>query len=323
VKEPPIDDSCDDDDRSIRSIRRAEETIRGFISCPPRQPQLLPDERRWSMVCSALDVVGDTQAAIAAYADILPSEAFGRAYLVTYGLLQTLYLQQDAVRHIFEALDLQFTAPAVLREIRRIRNETVGHPTNISRGQAFAFIVRMSIDERGFDYHLNTADGSFSANHVDLAQLVTKQNAAVLELLIHVCEQLRSEWLAHMEKYRQQKLASLLPNAWHYYISNVWKTLEDDGLSFGLMHVRLLLDAVDKIESSLVERHDETDTLDFSMSRLKHAFSRLEQYFAGAPASFDSADAAVFLDFAADQLKTLEKRLEDLDQEYEDAVAER
>lgn len=316
------DDDLPDDGKTILTIRQAEEAIRGLISCPPRQPQLLPDERRWNMVCSALDVVGDTQAAISAYSSIHPSENFGRAYLVTYGLLQTLYLQQDAVRHIFQALDLTFTAPEVLRHIRKVRNETIGHPTNISRGQAFAFIVRMSIDEHGFEYHLNTADGGFSAHHVDLRELVVQQKAAVLELLQHVCTELRREWLTHMTKYSQQKLSALLPDAWNYYVSNVWKALEGDGLAFGQMHVRLLREAVDEIERALTERHDEADTLDLSLQRLKHALLRLGAYFARAESVLDARDAAVFLDFAQDQLKALDMRLEELDREYEEAASE-
>jgi len=181
-----------DDDAPITTIREAEETIRAYVSGPPRQPVLLPDERRWNMICSALDVIGDTQSAIRWYEESKQhSQLRGGAYLLIYGLLQTLYLQQDALRHIFEALDLPFNPPDSLRRIREIRNEAVGHPPNIRRGQAVAFIVQMTVGLHGFEYHRHGTDGSLTAETVDLLELVKLQRAAVLEFLVHVCHALR------------------------------------------------------------------------------------------------------------------------------------
>jgi hypothetical protein len=128
------DDPAELGDPPIECVRDAEQALRSFISCPPHQSFLLPDTRRWNMICAALDVLGDTEAALDAYLD---APAAGHPYINAYGLLQALYLQQDAVRHIFEAVDKAFTPSEALKEVRRIRNETIGHPTNIAHGKAF------------------------------------------------------------------------------------------------------------------------------------------------------------------------------------------
>jgi hypothetical protein len=274
------------------------------------------------MICSALDVVGDTQAAIAAYEDFDATQDFGRAYLLTYGLLHTLYLQQDAIRHIYEALRLPYTAPPELKKIRQIRNEAVGHPTSISRGEAFAFIVRMCIDEHGFDYHVSSADRTFRSETVSLRDLVHKQREVVFGLLLTVANELHQEWLVFMKKYAAVKLASLLPDTWQYYVGNISKAIEGNGLGLGDMHVQLLLEPLDTISRALAERHESSMTLGLSLPQLRHALVRLSEYFTDRDGPLNQDDAWVYFGFAANQLKELEKFLENLDDEYEEAATE-
>lgn len=317
-----VHDANEGDDEPIATIRRAEETIRGLISCPPRQPQLLPDERRWSMICSALDVIGDTESAIRWYETHRDPSLRGGAYLIIYGVLQTLYLQQDAVRHIFEALELSFQPPETLRRIRQIRNETVGHPTNIGRGHAFVFVVQMTVGVNGFEYHKHGADGSFSSHDVDLRELVRLQREAVLELLLVVCRALREEWWQHMKRFSETKLAAMLPETWGYFVEKTSQSIEGQhDHAFGNLHVRLLMEAVGNVEAELRERHDQVDGPGLTLADLQHALMRLQEYFTGGGCTTE--DARVFLSFAAAQLDVLEKRLNDLDNEYEDAAARR
>ena len=72
----------------------------------------MSDESRFSKLCSALDVVGDTEAAIASYLGAEnDSGSTGDLYLRFYGILQVLAVQQDALKHIAESLHARSCQP--------------------------------------------------------------------------------------------------------------------------------------------------------------------------------------------------------------------
>ena len=307
--EPPID-----------TVRDAEQTLRGFVSGPPRQPVLLADTRRWNMICAALDVIGDTESALAAYLDAPDA---GHPYINAYGVLQALYLQQDAVRHVFEALSIAFTPSAALKAVRQIRNETVGHPTNIARGQAFVIIIQLTVDQYGFEYNRETADGELSTHQVALRVLIESQRTDILTVLRALCEELRLEWHAYMKKHSKVKLAALLPKTWSYHAGNLWRPLENpDAVVVGQVDLQMLLEPVVRIEQELLNRSEPLESLDWSLPRLRHALERLQGIFAGRAPAFEKRDAEIFIAFAREQLKRLEKHLVHLDKEYEEAAAQ-
>jgi hypothetical protein len=61
------------------------------------------------MLCSCLDLIGDTDLAIAVYHQAEHPEHEGGKYLLVYGILQTLFLQQAAVQNLCEALGIDYT----------------------------------------------------------------------------------------------------------------------------------------------------------------------------------------------------------------------
>jgi hypothetical protein len=79
------------------SISDLEHKIRNYINRPRKQSKLLKDSTAWNMLCSCLDVIGDTELAIQAYKDFKNLKKDGFKYLTVYGILQTLFLQQDAI----------------------------------------------------------------------------------------------------------------------------------------------------------------------------------------------------------------------------------
>ncbi len=82
------------------AIQEIEDKIRDFINHPRRQKPLLRDKPKWHILTSGLDVLGDTQLAIAAYLSAKPTKDAGTCYLLMYGVLQVLFVQQDAARNI-------------------------------------------------------------------------------------------------------------------------------------------------------------------------------------------------------------------------------
>lgn len=84
----------------LRQVGDLEKVIRDHINTHRYQVDLLEDSSNWNQICSSLDVIGDTMFAIGSYgASEFPKDS-GLQYIYTYGLLQSLFLQQDALRHL-------------------------------------------------------------------------------------------------------------------------------------------------------------------------------------------------------------------------------
>ena len=123
----------------MNKIRDLEIKIRDFINHYRNNHVLVQDLVKWNILCSSLDVVGDTELAIESYKG-LKTEDVGFNYLAVYGILQVLYVQQDAVLHIFQSLDIspKLVDSAILTDVmhvRGIRNKATGHPTKHGKGK--------------------------------------------------------------------------------------------------------------------------------------------------------------------------------------------
>lgn len=129
------------------TISQLEERIREFINSGRKQSALLVDSSKWNKLCSSLDLIGDTELAILSYPSLCSTQDNGASYLIIYGILQTLLLQQDATKNISDSLEIKVKLPKPLEDIRIIRNSAAGHPgqqreNGLSKS---CFITRMSI----------------------------------------------------------------------------------------------------------------------------------------------------------------------------------
>jgi hypothetical protein len=115
-------------------VLELESQIRDFVNAPRRQATIFKDKVAWGMLCSSLDVIGDIEVAVEAYlkdADGHQGEAknadqlaeMGNLYITIYGILQVLFVQQDAVKHLAESLGLNYDQDPVLKDIRETRNQ--------------------------------------------------------------------------------------------------------------------------------------------------------------------------------------------------------
>lgn len=122
--------------------------LRDLINHPRTQQALMKDNRRWSSLCSAMDVIEDTAMAARSYAAQQDSSDKGKLYLETYGLLQALVLQQDAVFDFCKALGssrAKGNFPGLMK-VRDVRVSVAGHPTKKQReGAGPHFLVQMTL----------------------------------------------------------------------------------------------------------------------------------------------------------------------------------
>ncbi len=61
-----------------------------------------------------------------------------------------MFVQQDAISHLAEALGIEYTPDPLLARIREIRNSSIGHPTKRKGGVEFNFISRITMNKSGF-----------------------------------------------------------------------------------------------------------------------------------------------------------------------------
>jgi hypothetical protein len=113
----------------MTTIQDLESQIRDFITAPRRQAHLLKNNAFWAMLCSSLDIIGDTELAIEAYLagekkaqeseqSAKTPQNLGDHYLILYGILQVLFVQQDAVKHLAESLAIVYTHDRMLIYLR-------------------------------------------------------------------------------------------------------------------------------------------------------------------------------------------------------------
>jgi len=146
----------------LRDVINYSITIRDYVM-----------SKNWEKICSCMDTLGDTDLAINTYfgiSDNLIKDIsnkhfkddnycfeYGIKYLLLYGVLQSMFIQQDAFLDIYYEIITSeekfskfkknfFDKYPILKEIRDIRNKAIGHPTNkedpITGDKYFNFINR-------------------------------------------------------------------------------------------------------------------------------------------------------------------------------------
>jgi len=289
----------------------------------------------WREFCAALDVIGDTEDAIETYLGRI--RALGETapisgspdYLGVYGVLQALVVQQDAVRAILRGAGVTTsTLDPRLREIRNIRNLSVGHPTRAVKhpGKPSSFIVQISMSQSGFDLLSLYEDGRQEVRRIDLFTRIAEQRSVIAKAINGTRGHLQDEDREHRRRYRETMLADTLADA-RYHLGKVYDLIHSkEGrrhvAELGALHMPSIVKALRRAESDLRERGDfesyET-TLVPSLKVAHHCAERLSAYFAGSY-SVDKAqlDADAFYRALSNIVDEFQSLLRDIDEEYRD-----
>lgn len=136
----------------MSNIHKSLNKIRRLINIPRKIQEIRAEPNNWYMLCNALDVLRDTADAITAYRqlEIDPNKDKERLYLYVYGLMQALYVQQDAAKYLYGSLSFGYGKDKTLEKIRRIRNISAGHPISTNKERAFNFISSSTLTKERF-----------------------------------------------------------------------------------------------------------------------------------------------------------------------------
>jgi hypothetical protein len=171
-----------------------ESSLRDFLTEPPRQDRFLHDKPTWYQIVACLDVIGDTELALDAFLGAATRPSRGEWYLAIYGALQALVLQQDAVSHLGEALQIGYSPDSTLREIRELRNDAVGHATRrgAAPGRSFSALSRMTLSRDTFTILTTTRDPFENHFHkVELPPLIRNQKTIIAAALAAFLKELQ------------------------------------------------------------------------------------------------------------------------------------
>ena len=278
----------------------------------------------WDRICSSSDVINDTIRAIESYVKSdYPNEDVGLQYLFIYGLLQALYLQQDAVEDLFKTLRKCYPRQSQkflykrsndLEEVRQLRNETTGHPTGTLNG-VFTYINRGFLSKWHFENLRSSKATGNEFPSVDLFSMLKKQALAIENDLRILVEKIKEIEKMCYEKYKD-RIAIITKGDIEYGI----QTVAEDIFSPSEANQFRALSSLKTIESSYSEFEagmKERGTNDFpELDEFKRAVSVLKEYISGERTMMTEEDAGIYYFYLTERHEYFKEMVEEIDSQY-------
>lgn len=289
----------------------------------------------WNQFCAALDTLEDTCLAIENFQKD-PNDLFIKnPYLSTYGLLQALFIQQDAVNFlkislfgISNKIDWKDKKYSELFKIRQVRNETIGHPVKKeNKGNKSKYendeitsctIDRSSLSKDGFRYML-WMHSKTESKTIKFADIISQQDKHLGDELEIVMKEIQKEEKEHKTKFKNEKLADLLNKPSLYQINLIYGVQWDDHLAWpSFNHYHKLYK---KIRKSLEDRYGKFgETLRIPVTKevikkLDYVFGKIETF--QKTGKFENYELEVYIDALDSGINELKTHLVEVDQEFE------
>lgn len=305
----------------MATIKELEEQIRNLINAPRKHAAIFKDSAKYYQLCSCLDVIGDIELALCAYEEMLDLPQPGSSYILAYGFLQALFVQQDAVRNLHEALEIPYEADPLLAKIRKIRNDSIGHPTKRGggKGKRFSFISRMSINKSGFQL-ITSVPNQWPPEfrYVSLKELLDTQHNQLEKVLTTLLQALRKEDMEHQQLFENEKLEALFPETLSYYFEKVYESiLGNHGWEYGAIHVSLICEIVEEFQTALANRQIAREHVEYRLEQVKYPLEQLMNYFKRkGEYRLNAKDAEIFTSFVRSEISKLREMALEIDAEY-------
>lgn len=240
-------------------INSINHQIRNLINDPIKQFSLLKNKKYWNMLCSSMDTIDDSQGAIDHFINSEFPQDNGGKYLYIYGLLQALYIQQDAVRHLNLSLGTEINYKRdfpELYQIRELRNDIVGHPTNRNDGKSFHFISQITLSKEYFQVLDAKPKGVDAIKNVKPLELIKTQEDYLIAILKNKYTEILNELNAFRKKQRMDKLSKHFERGLSYEFEKLFEITNDNSyhnpipkISFGS-----IVDRITNVKNDLINR---------------------------------------------------------------------
>ncbi len=308
---------------SKKSIQELADEIRDFVNNSRKNYELRQNMANFSQLASALDTIEDSDEAITAFKTIEVGDHEGKLYLTIYGLLQAFFLQQDAVEHLCEALDVQDRLKNYpkLMEIREIRHISVGHPTKKDKPKPTTYhvISRITMSKQGFQLITYDGAGGSTFQDISIPDLIANQLKFISEMLAKIIDKLEADEKAYKEKFCMEKLVNKFPDTIGYAFENVGRGLHGDPRGkWGTEHIKTaahnFLDAVKRRDmEAFTQLQDQFKYIDHAITQIERIFDAVEN---GTSQPNDENDGYIYLAFLQHQIDELREYAKQIDEEY-------
>jgi hypothetical protein len=308
----------------VPTIRDLSVWIREYGQDPRHQRRLIGDRFVWHQMWAAMDIIEDVDSALDAYIEADFPADMGERYLRIYGVMQALFLQQDALADLIRAIHPKkaIIKSDVLKDIREARNASVGHPTNLKRKGVLSThgIVQNSMSTDGFDLLSYPHEPGKIFQHVPLRALIEQQKAETQRILSEVVEDLREQEKAHREMFKDTKFADKFPLV-GYAFEKIFTELRGNGFApLSGWAVGQLQQSLDDFVDTLKQRGLEIDTYDsikYLYDDISHPLAELKKFVVGQDSEILSRESArVFADALQNHFDRLRDIAREIDVEY-------
>lgn len=305
-----------------QSVGKLCGSIRNHINTHRYQQPLLEDLDNWNQICASIDVIEDSTLGIYSYSELDYPDNEGQKYLMLYGVLQSMYLQQDACIHLTEAFGTSYELSNRLLDIRYLRNSSIGHPTKegVKKQTYYNFISRISIEKAGFDLLRYTELQPHATVSVDLASMLEDQLAGSIQCLTELDNHLMEKDRQHKEKHGSTKVVDLFPSATSYFFEKIGQGIRSDSpgeRSFGLANVTVVRDIFEQFRSTLQERSELHEYTTYDLTEYFFALGKVEEFLSNGGGEEAQRSAGIFLYFLREELARYVQIAEEIDREYE------
>ena len=296
--------------------------IRDFINHSINRNDIIKQSATWYQLCSCLDMIENTERALRIYLKLKEPDQVGEYYLLVFGALQALVVQQDAVKHLCESLKLPYPEDPRLKQIREVRNNSIGHPTKRGRGKgkAFNFITEVTSSLSGFQLMTTFPDGKQTVfSDVNIRDLIEYQQGVFTSVMTDIVTQVKEEIMKHKHKYKDEKLQAIFSPQFNYDVQEIVKVIIGDKPSeMGVFAIDRIFKSISQFTEALKKRGENIENLEDDLEHFKYALSELMKYFDNEEESYlDNNSAYIFWFFLSMKKEELRQSAEDIDEKYE------
>jgi hypothetical protein len=275
----------------------------------------------YERVFTSIDLIEDCQNAIEEFEKIPEDNFRGRSTLYIYGVLQSLYCQQDGLYHLYRTVkDASIKNVYELfqiyhfnKEIREVRDDIAGHPADRKKGKEFYFIGKGSNSKYNFSYAGYTPH--FRKVDVDLKQFIEEQNSFTLSILIEIETTIAHQIQLHKDKFKALKLTDIVDNS-NYPIQLIYRGIFDNHplADSGLQEIKGKLSKL-KLELNLRYNNKIPDSVKDIFRLQDHILNQIENWITNGTL-IRNLDAEVFMDSFDNQMNELIIILNEIDGDF-------
>lgn len=329
--------------KTINLFTKKLSIIRDLTNSSILSKILFENNKAQSQIYSSLDYLEDTALALSSYinnykitsSSIDSADSKPNVYIVIYGVLQSLAIQQDSTRHILEVLkeDIRKYYSEELSTIKDIRNYSIGHPTkkNVKMNQhSYSFLVRYSATKYSFElYKYTENDNKSTHEYIDIIKLIEIQYKELLIIFNKIIMILKKKEKQHKKKFESEKLLELLMGTTQYGIQKMFEftyegfaPLKAVNSDWGVKHLK---DRLHSFKEALIKRNiDVTSGMwKHDFEHLYYALSELQKdikYFINKESSkmkYERKMHTVLAEFIAHKIDELREYAKDIDDDYD------